>query len=693
VPPEAPPAPEEGDPSTPPPADLAAAEPDLTLAPSFTAERWVRPDAPIELVLSRPLLPEAGRVAVFIGATDVTGLFTSTTDRLRYDPTALPLRSGENELTAYLVRPDGGWTELGRFPLKVLARGGFEQARIDPKVDVNNKGQLAEGHRPDDRAPARDTYQDLTLNAGLQTLHARDGWTVQTQTNVVGVTNEEEALRFGFEGTSAPEMDLADYLVRVDKGAASATLGHFTWGGQRHLINGFGSRGLNATVRLGSIADVSAAAMYGSSVVGWDHISGVDRRDHRVSAATLGLELVPGAPGALRLEGSLMDGSLLPLTDYSQNEVNDAEESRGGGIRLVASLLAQRLRVDAGWARSRFDNPDDPTLSQGVELVDVREESRSARYGEVSLDLLRDAPMGPSWRTTLTAAYRHERVDPLYRSVAASLQPDRRQNVYEVIWALGPFATQVAHARSRDNLDDLETILTTRSRNTSATVAVPTAGLLAGGGPAWWAPLLSWSHTRTHEEGDGVPPNSGFSESHVPDQVSSSHSGAVEWQAGRWRAGYRLSRVTQDNRQPGRENADFESVVHGVALGWTPLDVLDVGVDLSFEGNDNQEFDQRGRTRRYGLNADWRFTASSALRGWLSTTRTDDGVQPGASRFTELSGEITQGLGFLRFGGYRLPGQLFLRYSRQSERPADPPGRDLSPRTWALNSGLTFNFF
>jgi hypothetical protein len=97
--------------------------------------------------------------------------------------------------------------------------------------------------------------------------------------------------------------------------------------------------------------------------------------------------------------------------------------------------------------------------------------------------------------------------------------------------------------------------------------------------------------------------------------------------------------------------------------------------------------------RRYGVNADWRFTSTSALRGSLSTTRSDDGVQPGTARFTELYGEATQGLGFLRFGGYRLPGQLFLRYSRQSERPRDPLGRDLSPRNWALNSGLTFNFF
>ncbi|MCA9739785.1 MAG: hypothetical protein KC645_19315, partial [Gemmatimonadetes bacterium] len=100
--------------------------------------------------------------------------------------------------------------------------------------------------------------------------------------------------------------------------------------------------------------------------------------------------------------------------------------------RVTAQALSRRLRLDAGVSRSRFDNPEDPTLAQGFDLVGVEEETSGARYLEASVDALRDLRLSDTRRVRLTVGYRHERVDPLYRSLGAYTQADRLQDQVDV---------------------------------------------------------------------------------------------------------------------------------------------------------------------------------------------------------------------------------------------------------------------
>ncbi len=155
---------------------------------------------------------------------------------------------------------------------------------------------MAEGHAPLANQPPRDTYQDFTGNAGFTTVHARNGWTVQSQMGVAGVSNREKALRFSQDGRKAPRVDLSEYRVDVEKGVARLSLGHVTWGGNRHLVNAFGSRGATVSLRLGRRADLTAAWLHGSTIVGWSHFAG-----------------------------------------FTQGAVNDAEKSRGWGMRLLGT--------------------------------------------------------------------------------------------------------------------------------------------------------------------------------------------------------------------------------------------------------------------------------------------------------------------------------------------------------------------
>src|SRR5262249_24147226 len=91
----------------------------LTLQPSFAGKPSVAPDEPIELTLNRPLAQSEGRLAVIVGATDLTDLFIVSARSLKYGVKSFPLPLGDTELTVDLVAQNDEWKELARFPLRV----------------------------------------------------------------------------------------------------------------------------------------------------------------------------------------------------------------------------------------------------------------------------------------------------------------------------------------------------------------------------------------------------------------------------------------------------------------------------------------------------------------------------------------------------------------------------------------------
>ena len=99
----------------------------------------------------------------------------------------------------------------------------------------------------------------------------------------------------------------------------------------------------------------------------------------------------------------------------------------------------------------------------------------------------------------------------------------------------------------------------------------------------------------------------------MPDQVSAVHGLGLEWQGLRWRAGYRLDRSTQDNRQPEREQADNANLVHGLVLELSPWPPITFAVDLGLERAENKEIDRRDRTVRTGVSVEWRATGATTL--------------------------------------------------------------------------------
>jgi hypothetical protein len=168
----------------------------------------------------------------------------------------------------------------------------------------------------------------------------------------------------------------------------------------------------------------------------------------------------------------------------------------------------------------------------------------------------------------------------------------------------------------------------------------------------------------------------------------------VDWQGLRWRAGYRLERSTQDNRQAERERADNATVVHGVALELTPLAPVTVALDLSLERAENKEIAQRDRTLRSGMTVEWRATSATTLGVRWSETDARGDARVRESDASDLTLQVAQRLDVFQVSGWPLPGQVFVRFGRQTSRAVDREFQvDESRSNWTATTGLTLTLF
>lgn len=656
-------------------------------------DQWQPRNATIRLIPNRALEPHEGRFAVVIGAMDLTDLFEWRDRSLVYQPRALPLPAGENELAVFLVSPEGEWREVTRTRLRVLTDAGFEQASFSPQLDLQGTSTLDHRFEPIGNGvpPDADASLNLVLNGSL----LKNDWRFAARLHTIGVNTRPKALRYGSEGDDAPLVDLSDFSLRLDRAddqRAYFELGHVSHGQHRHLMPGFASRGAILGAPLGRAGAARFAALSGTSIVGWNNITGLARSDHRILTAGLGWQLVPTRPGALSIDVDYLDGSLLPQSAFNAGTITDAETSSSWGVRAAGSTATGRLRFDAGYARSRFRNPFDPTLAFDLDVVPVREEERAARYLEASWDIVQNRMLGQH-PSHLGIALRHERIDPQYRTVAAFVQSDLDQNTVELNGFFGPLQLQLAHTRMRDNLDDLPSVLTTKSRRNGAGLGLALGQLFVEPTRLTrWLPVLSYNFDRMHQFGTGVPINSGFNASHVPDQLSTRHGVSVNWQGAFWTFGYRADFSEQDNRQPGRERADFEHRVHGANLALALFEGLDLNFDVSVERSYSFEAARLDRNRNYAFGLAWNITKQLHFAGTVALVESFDESRTNENESTNIDLNLSYRVRWQTNGGRAVGGQLFVRYTDMDFSALDRLfGFATSNRTRLFIGGINFS--
>ncbi|MFN7928914.1 MAG: hypothetical protein U0Y68_13390 [Blastocatellia bacterium] len=691
----------------------------LTVQPSFAGKQTIARLEPLVLRLNRSLPATEGRLMVFIGLTDMTALFTITPNRLTYAPKAIPLPTGETPLIIYQVTPADEWKELARFTLRVASdaptetpasekakrRFGFDKVNVDPGVTVGVVAQPREAHFPVANRPDRPTYTDVTLQGTLQTSLTRGLFKAQTNFDVVGASFQGQALRFGTMGNAAPNIDLSSYLMQFQINKATVALGGVSFGSNRLLMDHFASRGITVSVPINKQFDVAVAAMNGSSIVGWSNFFGLDERKHQHLSATIGYEFLPERRGGLRVEASVLQGSLLPFSNFNEGSITDAEQSKGFGLRLQASNKSERLRVDAGFARSHFHNPNDPTLTQGLTVAPARAATRNAHYLEVGYDVLRGWKLTETRKANLTVNVREEQVAPLFRSVAANTQANNSQHQIEAIGSIGEFTLTASSFRYHDNLDNLPSVMKAFTRREALLFGVPLASLSRNPEKsARWLPTLSYSFDRMHQFASALPSNADFKLQQLPNQISTNHTFASDWQTEHWRFGYHYNQSLQRNRVEGvLIPATLGNTAQGISIGWKVTRSLDLGFDVSREnlqsldGNANKDKERNDRTLRYSGTFVWRITQYSALTFNLNNTSGRSlGDLSLRSNSRNLGYDAQWAHSFTREQGRlsKVKAQFYLRYANQYARSLDVLfGLNHLTRNQILNTGLTFTFF
>lgn len=669
----------------------------LRIQAEWNVARPLPNDGQLTFTLSRLRRATDGRLVVVVGRSDLSALVDVAGTYVRLPLHGQRLDAGDNEVRAYLARQDGSWLEMGRFPLRLLDRGGFEALAMRPKLDVQSSGQLhanTPSGAPPNGAGRAGTYQDLALSGGVDGTLSRNGWNSTVQGLVAGATREQARLRATQLGPRAPELDLASYAIHVTRPGIGLDAGHLSLGDDRLLLNQFRSRGLSTGVTLPYGLQLGAAATAGSEIVGWDDPLGVAHPSHRLVVGTIGLEAIPSHPGLLHLGLSALDGARQPTTGFLQGAVTDREESRGTGVQIVAADPSGRTHLTLGLARSRFTNPFDSALSGGAPLVAVRPETRGARFGEIRVEALRGAHLGPA-ATTLAITARHQRVEPQYRSIgAAALQADRDEDAIEASGAVDALQLQYSLGRSHDNLARISSLLTTRTNTHALNAALPIAQLLRSQPSAWWLPQATGTWLVVDQRGDGIPPDGGFRlASQVPNQHTGNMTTALAWQRAGGSFALHYNRASVDNRLPDATRSELFTDVAGATLAMTLSPKLTLGTDLSSETVHDVGRASHAHTRRIGAQGDWRPVGHTALTGTLSLAGNEDPAATRRAHNVDVQVEASQG-----FNVYARPrdgsqARLFVRYTLSDAQLR--LGQTLQPtlRQWAMNGGFSLRLF
>ncbi len=655
--------------------------------------------APIVLALSRPLRPGDGELVFLAGNVDVTALATASATASEHTVTLdfglFALASGESRLRVF-SKSGAAWTLLAEFPLRVARPLGIEKAGATPSLEINSAGLVADGASDPSALPG-DRRQELALNGALQGVLQRPGLSLQSQSSVVGSSREERALRFAERGTRAPLVDLSAYQVAFTVPHARIDVGHLSVGSSRQLVSSFSSRGVAVTAGP-SWAQLTVASVAGAPIVGWDNLLGVGESRHRMNSATMTVELKRRRPGAVQLRMSALDGSLLPRTGFTQGAVVDAEASRGGGIELSAATAGQRARVVAGLTRSSFASTiNDSELTAGLPVARLAPDRRNARFVEGTLGVLNGVKLFRHIPSRLSVTARHERVDPLYRSVGAFVQADRQQEAVELNGQFDLLSWQAALTEGRNNLGAVQSVLTTKSRGATGGVNVDVGALFRIKHRASLFPQLGVTGQSSHEFALGAPASNDFRPQDLADQANSSREIQAQWQLRGWRTVLRDNRTSQDNRQRDRERADFTGSTQALTLERAFGATLNAGIDLGIELQRNKELAQVTRVRRLGTTANWRPWTTGALATNVAAATTRSPSNGSEVTNLEMRLELSQRVRLFGREARARTAQLFLRYARTtvttvpfeqlvSDASVAPAGTQMR---WNLNSGLS----
>ncbi len=655
---------------------------EVSLISQGDAEGWLKPNQPIVINIEDSASLPLANIAFFIGKTDISSFISRQADgNYRYDASALPLPPGSNELKVYDKSSGGEWQELGVTELKVLTSSGFSTAKVTPtvKLIINSKKRSKESKKIDEPSHKTFTYLDSSIYKKKKKKKT-GGLEITSTSNIVSASHREAALRFETKGEKAPKVDLSEYIVTAVKGKTKVQLGHVSQGNHPLLVDNLSNRGLIIERQVSKRVSVGLSAQSGRQITGYNHLLGFTTRKSKISTLTIGIDLLK-REGAAKLELSYLDGSTVAESNFDEGQVPTAEESSGYGVRLITNSKSGKLTTDLAFARSKYTNPTDETPEfNGEALVDVKPTINNAYYANIGYQLLSEKKLSQTISADLSVNFRYAQTDSEYRSLAASPNPDERLKEIGFTGRIGLVDFQLKHARSRDNLENIETILTTQTNTTDLafnTSLKEMFGVTKAGDPKRFnklLPNLSISAQRVRQYALNNPSfeDSDFNDdSHLPDQLNLTLSNSLEWDFDKWGIGYQTEWSDQDNKQIGRDNADFNILGHQFSLTLRPKEAVTIGLSAGRVRSRDVELSTKRYDNTYGLNVDWQINDKFTLSASRSKNKSKDNLNIARNLTVNNEAKLSYQFEVPVPNGKKLPGQAFLRYTKSSASNSD----------------------
>jgi hypothetical protein len=666
-------------------------------------------------------LPPQTEIAVFLGALDITSQIQREGQELVYKSTLLPLPIGEQTLTVYRTTTPDRWESIATFSVKIESNPtqianqpepdrspttttpapSTEPAPssqpdsndsespatttpppagatpdpvpttpigFDTKLNVNIKSQLAESRSPDAGvSPRPTTFLDAAFTGELTALFPIGTGKFQGKVNLVGTTFQPEALRFNQLQERTPLVDLSAYTIDFTDGDNKVAIGNVCFGNNPLLVSNLCTRGVTANLKLNNFADLSIGHLSTTEIVGFDNILGIGEGKNNLTGATLGVQVANNTAGGVRLETTVMNGSRLPVANFNVGEVVDAETSDGIGFRVTAANDDGRWKADAGFARSTFTaGTNDPELTDGTNAISLQPVTKNAWYAETSYDILKDVKLDDKRNLSLSANIKLEQTDPQFGTLGASVNADRLQAQYGINATIAGASIQFQHTDSEDNIANLPNILKTRNKSDTFSLNVPLQSVLQNNSSL--LPTISYSYQTTAQNGSIFAAiNGGFDESsEIPNQLNNTQEIGLEWKfSDAFSFDYKFSNTFQDNRQLGRDNADFHNISHQFSVGWQPSQQLRFNLGYNFTNAQNIERQITRFTQSPTFGVSWEFVPDVTLAANYNFNNDSDSIGESLTRSNGLDLLLTWNFKTNTFGRENL-GSVFLRYSGQS---------------------------
>lgn len=672
-------------------ASTVAEAPASNFQASF-AGKTIAPDDNVSLTFASAASATDGQFAVIVGTEDVTANFRWVS------PTQLdgvfasaPLPEGTSAMRVYKIAAGNQWVEIGQAAMTVAAPAGALQGSSKtpvyrPSLILGSKSQLAQAHSAAATPPTRPIYTDLTVQAGMQTEHGSEDWSVKSQFNMVGSSYQPEALDFSRQGDAAPQLDIANYLIESrfihSTGVTGIALGNVQAGSNSLLANAINHRGVAVQHKFNNRLDVAAALQNGTAIVGGNNIFGLNDVEHQFATATAGLEVMERA-GGLRLEVTSFKGVVKPQITTGIATLQDAEESHGWGLRAQLANQQGSLRADLAFASSTYTPKGNSTLG----IAPGPRTAGSTWYADLAYDLLKNTPFITDYPVSLTVQARHEYSASTYKSLGAGQGADYINDTVGLNASLGVVTGQLQWGKRSDNVADAAAFLKNRAPSLSLSLAAPLGQMVNSAAPPLWAPTASYTYSRNHSFADTGYIPFGQTITNLPDVKVFTHGLGFNWTVDKLNFGYQYSRNLQDNNQAGFELQDVQDLGHNMTASYQLTDNVSLtsgaGKRRSMQRATGVE--RRNNTTQAGVN--WlfgdRYTLSSSLNAYSdqdSTFTSNNNVRQGQL-------QLLKQFDLISFGK-KMPAQWSMSYSHSNTNSLG-----MVVRYQTLNAALSLSFF